>query len=92
MKIELLTKEDLEEIKSLLHQVLPLVNQPLKEESKWIRGKDVQKILGISNTKLQSLRQSGKLTFTEFGNMYYYDIETIKAELERKQVKCRECV
>lgn len=92
MNIELLTKEDLAEIKSLITQIIPTINQPLREDSKWIRGKEVQKLLGISNTKLQSLRQSGKLTFTKFGDMYYYDVEQVLAEMERNQVKCRECV
>jgi len=92
MKIDILTKEDLEEIKSLLHEVLPLVRQMKSEEQrKWIRGKEVQDLLGISNTKLNDLRNRGKLTFTQFGNMYYYDSESINEELNRNRVKCRDC-
>lgn len=92
MNIELLTKEDLAEIKSLLNEALPYLKSNSKQELKWVRGKDVESILNISNTKLQSLRQSGKLTYTKFDNLYYYDLESINAELERNQVKCRECV
>jgi uncharacterized protein YacL (UPF0231 family) len=92
MKIDILTKEDLEEIKSLLHEVLPLVRQMKSEEQrKWKRGKEVQELLGISNTKLNDLRNRGKLTFTQFGNMYYYDSESINEELNRNRVKCRDC-
>ena len=54
--------------------------------------KEVQEILGISNTKLQDLRQSGKLTFSQFGNIYYYDIQQVMKELEKNKVKCRDCV
>ena len=92
MKIDIVTKDDLEEIKSLLHEVLPVVRQMKSDEQrKRIRGKEVQDLLGISNTKLNDLRNSGKLTFTQFGNMYYYDSESILEELNRNRVKCRDC-
>lgn len=92
MQINILTKEDLDEIRSLLNEVLPLVKQQnVSAYRKWIRGKEVQKLLGISNTKLNNLRNSGKLTYTEYGNMYYYDTDSILAELERNLIKCREC-
>jgi hypothetical protein len=93
MNIELLTKEDLAEIKLLLLEALPSLKQNTVHaiNPKWIRGSRVQELLGISNTKLQDLRQSGKLTFTKFGNIYYYDIDQVFAEMERNKVKCREC-
>jgi hypothetical protein len=90
MKIEIATKQDLEEIKSLLMSLIPQ-SKSSDEGRKWIRGSEVQEYLGISNTKLHELRQSGKLTFSKYGNIYYYDINSVLAEIERNKVLCRVC-
>jgi hypothetical protein len=90
MKIEIATKQDLEEIKSLLMSLIPH-SKSSDEGRKWIRGSEVQEYLGISNTKLHELRQSGKLTFSKYGNIYYYDINSVLAEIERHKVLCRGC-
>jgi hypothetical protein len=90
MKIEIATKQDLEEIKSLLMSLIPQ-SKSTQEGKKWIRGSEVQEYLGISNTKLHELRQSGKLTFSKYGNIYYYDINSVLAEIERNKVLCKHC-
>ena len=84
MGIDVVTKEDLEafrmllleDIKAILGQAPPAAFKP------WLRGRDVKKLLGISEGSLQHLRISGKLKSTRLGGIYYYQY----AEIEKMMV------
>ena len=80
MAVEMLTKEDLEafrlllleDMKALLARSTPAISKP------WLRGRDVKKLLGISEGSLQHLRVAGKLKSTRLGGIYYYRYDDIE--------------
>ncbi|RHD53439.1 helix-turn-helix domain-containing protein [Phocaeicola plebeius] len=49
-----------------------------KELKKWLDGQDVCAILNISKRTLQSLRDSGKLSYTQINRMMYYKPEDVE--------------
>jgi len=72
---QLVTLEDLENFKlellSSIRQLLADNNgRPAK---KWLKSAEVRKLLGFSPGKLQSIRDSGLLTFTKIGGNIYYN-------------------
>lgn len=49
----------------------------------WITGTEVKDMLQISQRKLQSLRDDGRLPFTRIDNKIYYRVSDIENLLER---------
>jgi hypothetical protein len=86
---QLLTVDDLNdfkrqlffEIKSLLKEY---VGQPNK---KWLKSRDVRKLLNISPGTLQNLRVKGTLPYTRIGGVIYHDSEDIQKMLEPKKLQ-----
>lgn len=62
-----------------------------KELGKWLDGHDVCEILNVSKRTLQSLRDSGRLSYTQINRMMYYkpeDVERLIKDLtEGKEVR-----
>ena len=53
------------------------------QSDKWLSGREVCALLGVSIRSLQNYRDSGKLCYSQFGNKVYYksaDIERLVAE------------
>ena len=78
--LENLRVQLLADIRTLLAENSLLVNKP------WLRGKEVKKLLGISEGSLQHLRVTAQLTASRIGGIYYYryaDIEKMMAEAAR---------
>ena|SRR6185437_6778340 len=81
---QLLTVDDLNdfkrqllfEIKSLLKEFVGL---PTK---KWLKSKDVIKLLGISPGTLQTMRDNGTIPYTKMGGIIIYDSTSIQKILE----------
>ena len=90
MNIELLTKEDLKALDAKLEALMAQINGN-NHSSKWIRATDAKELLGISSSKLQSLRINGTVSYSSFGGMYYYDYEEILKLLEKNRVPCKYC-
>jgi hypothetical protein len=81
---QLLILEDLQDFK---RQLIIEIRSLLKEQNgqpskKWLKSKDVLKILGISSGTLQTLRNKGTLPFTRVGGVIYYDADDINELLE----------
>ena len=54
-----------------------------RQPDKWLSGREVCALLGISIRSLQNYRDSGKLGYSQIGNKLYYksvDIETLVTE------------
>lgn len=80
---ELITKGDLEAFEKKLLEKIELILQPGKEQGKrWLKSKDVKKLLNISSGTLQNLRINGTLSYTKIGGMMYYKLEDIHKVLE----------
>ncbi|QJE27166.1 helix-turn-helix domain-containing protein [Parabacteroides distasonis] len=67
-----------------------LVERICKENThqpeKWLSGREVCALLGISIRSLQNYRDSGKLGYSQIGNKLYYK----SADIERLIAECTE--
>jgi hypothetical protein len=85
---QLLTVEDLCDFKrQLLFEIKTLLkDQTGQPAKKWLKSKDVRKLLNISPGTLQNLRVKGILPFTRVGGVIYHDAEDIQHMLESKKL------
>jgi hypothetical protein len=84
---QLLTAEDLFDFKrQLLFDIKCLLNETQVQPSqKWLKSREVRKLLKISPGTLQNLRVRKILPFTRIGGIIYYDAADIHATLESKK-------
>jgi len=86
MNVELITKEDLKNLKTgMLNEIRLLMSPGQSENRKWLKSAEVRKLLGISPGTLQNLRINGTLRYTKIGGMMYYKMEDITTLLEGNQ-------
>ncbi|HCU46341.1 MAG TPA: DNA-binding protein [Sphingobacterium sp.] len=79
MAIEILTREDLATFKAeLLNDLRNLLSGKLSTQKKWIKTKDVVKMLQISPGTLQNYRINGTINYSKIGNTIYYSLEDIQ--------------
>lgn len=82
MAIEILTREDLATFKAeLLNDLRNLLSGKLSTQKKWIKTKDVVKMLQISPGTLQNYRINGTINYSKIGNTIYYSLEDIQSLL-----------
>ena len=87
MPAQIVTLEDLQELKTTLAEIKVLLKN-LKGDSskKWLKSPEVRKLLGLSSGTLQNLRVNGTLPYTKIGGVLYYDQEDIqKVMLENRK-------
>lgn len=76
MKVELITKNDLEDFKKELFEEIRWNRLNFKKtdqsQKEWLKSYEVRKLLGISPGTLQNLRVNGTLPFTKIGGLLYY--------------------
>ncbi|RQO30605.1 DNA-binding protein [Taibaiella sp. KBW10] len=68
------------ELKVLLSGAKPVAK-------KWLKSKEVRKLLGISPGKLQSMRNKRELPYTPIGGVFYYAEEDVLALMELNKVQ-----
>lgn len=82
MKIELITKEDLELFKQELFEEMRKSKFSFKKndppQKEWLKSYEVRKMLGISPGTLQNMRLNGTLPFNKIGGLMYYRYEDIR--------------
>ena len=81
-KIEILTKEDLNEFKE---EVLGRLDDALNKTNvsrEWLRSTEVQEWLNISSGTLKALREGGEIPFSKLGGSLYYNYNDLVAVLE----------
>lgn len=92
-KEQLLTVQDLIEFKE---QLILDIKKLLKENSgepshKWLKAFEVKKLLRLSESKLQYLRDKGVIPYKKLGGVTYYDFDEIqemmKSDKFRDQLK-----
>lgn len=87
MKVELITKEDLNNLKiELLSEISSLLSKILRNETpreKWLKGIEVRNMLGISTGTLQNMRLNGILPFCKIGGLIYYKYDDIVKLLDK---------
>lgn len=86
MNVELITKEDLKNLKTeMLNEIRQLIRPGQAENRKWLKSADVRKLLNVSPGTLQNLRINGTLQHTKIGGMIYYKMEDITNLLEGRE-------
>lgn len=84
---QLLTLDDLNDFKrQMLFEIKNLLKEHVGEPSKkYLKSKDVRKLLNISPGTLQNLRINGTLPFKRIGGVIYHDSADIQHMLETKK-------
>nr|WP_288833755.1 helix-turn-helix domain-containing protein [uncultured Flavobacterium sp.] len=87
MAIEVITREDLDEFRSLLLNDLKEILQCKPKQTKqWLKSNEVRKLLNISPGTLQNLRINGTITYTKIGGILYYSSADLDKLLEANKV------
>jgi hypothetical protein len=87
MAIEVITREDLNEFRTLLlNDLKEIMHSKTQQTKKWLKSNEVRKLLNISPGTLQNLRINGTLTYTKVGGIMYYDNADIDKLLNGNKV------
>lgn len=79
MSLEILTRDDLYAFKSeLLIDIRKILTENNDHTKKWLRTKEVLKLLQISPGTLQNYRINGSLKFSRVGKTIYYSRKDIE--------------
>ena len=79
-------RKKLEQIISLADNT-SLSSSDMCIEKEWIEGKTLAASLNISMRTLQSLRESGKLSFSAVGKKVYYKVAEVQKLLDSGRIK-----
>lgn len=91
MAIEVITREDLNEFRTLLlSDFKELLKSNPQQSKQWLKSKEVRKLLNISPGTLQTLRINKTLTYTKIGSILYYDNSDIEKLLSANKVPANE--
>jgi hypothetical protein len=84
MTVNIITFEDLQTFKQeLVHELLQLLSQrQVTPARKWLKSKDVIRLLLVSPGTLQNLRINGTLPYTKIGGVIFYDYDDIQKMIE----------
>ncbi|MFT3795232.1 helix-turn-helix domain-containing protein [Flavobacterium sp.] len=87
MAVEIITREDLNEFRTLLLKDLKEILQAKPQQAKqWLKSTEVRKLLNISPGTLQTLRINKTLSYTKIGGIIYYAHQDIEKLLELNKV------
>lgn len=88
MAIEVLTKEDLNEFRTvLLNDIREILLAKPSETKQWLKSAEVRKLLNISPGTLQTLRINKTLSYTRVGGILYYAHDDIQKLLQGNKVE-----
>ena len=88
MAIEVITREDLNEFRTLLLSDLNAIfNSKPQQQKQWLKSSEVRKLLNISPGTLQNLRVNGTITYTKIGGILYYASNDLDKALETNKVE-----
>jgi hypothetical protein len=88
MAIEVITREDLNEFRTLLLSDLnTLFNIKPQQQKQWLKSNEVRKLLNISAGTLQNLRINGTISYTKIGGILYYDNSDLEKVLQTNKVE-----
>ena len=92
MSILVINAEDLErQLQKVVDEVKSAVTNNDSSNVRWIRSKQVKEMLGISDSKLQTMRINRSITYSQIDGTYFYDKESILSLLEQNKVLCEHC-
>ena len=84
MAVEVITREDLNQFRSLLlNDLKEIIYSKPNPSKQWLKSSEVRKLLNISPGTLQNLRINGTLSYNKIGGTIYYKYEEITKMLEK---------
>ena len=85
---QIITTDDLLIFKSELIDEIRSISKEMMVQGgkKWLRSRDVKKMLGISHGTLQNLRINGSLPYTKVGGVIFYDHNDIHQMIESNRI------
>ena len=87
MAVEIITRDDLNEFRSLLLTDLKeLFDTKTQKQKQWLKSGEVRKYLNISPGTLQNFRINGTLSYTKIGGTIYYAYSELNKILECNKV------
>ncbi len=89
MAVTVITQEELDSFKvDLLYAIeLLLENKGSISSKRWLKTPEIIEKLGISQSKLQKLRNEGTFPYTKVSGMVFYDYEGILKVFEKNKMK-----
>lgn len=93
MDIVAIEKDSFDSFRKKLEQIISLVDNislspfDMCIEKEWIEGKTLEASLNIPLRTLQSLRESGKLSFSNVGKKIYYKVAEVQKLLDSGRIK-----
>ena len=88
MAMEVITREDLNEFRTLLLSDLnAMFNSKPQQQKQWLKSTEVRKLVNISAGTLQNLRVNGTLTYTKIGGIIFYASCDLNKVLETNKVE-----
>lgn len=92
MSVIVITAEELDHrLQKVVADITNTIGKNENIESRWIRSKQVKELLGISDSKLQTMRINRSITYSQIDGTYFYDKESILSLLEQNKVLCEHC-
>ncbi len=85
MNVEIITKNDLNELKKELISEITDLLKDATPNKKWLKSADVRELLNISSGTLQNLRVNGTLPYTKMGKIIYYEYDDVIAILKKNK-------
>lgn len=67
-----ITKDDLMSLKKEIIEEIREVINPKSTSPEFLRSSQVKQLLGCSDSKLETMRKNGTLTYTKIGGSLYY--------------------
>lgn len=86
MSAQLVTKKDLEQFKKELLAELSKLLIKKEEPVKWLKSHQVQRLLSISPSTLQVLRNSGVIPHSKIGNVIFYSSQDINTVMQQHKI------
>ncbi len=87
MGTPIITQADLDQFKAdVINELKLLMSNEKTVKTKWVKNKEVKKLLQISHSTLQTLRDNGTLSYSKIGGILYYNLEEIEKVMEDNKI------
>lgn len=84
MNINVITKEEFLELKTMMQEILLLLKSKENENYDWTDSNGIKEMLKCSDGALSIYRNNGLLPFTKHGGKIYYSKKTVNDILKSK--------
>ncbi len=85
MNVELVTKNDLDNLRDTLLKELRSLVGVRTDTKKYLKSSEVRELLGCSAGTLQNLRVNGTLEYTKIGGTIYYASASVDEVFEKNK-------